>query len=114
MKIFCLLLGMISICLLSCKKDSTKTFATFDGDGFIYTDGSLFSGGVGWYFAESRVSQWKVFPLKDSQLPAEFKNITVADSIAVRISLKETKSPVSCDCAPGIYFYYNIISIRKR
>lgn len=106
---------MISICFLSCKKDSTVTFETFNGDGFIYTDGSAFgAGGIGWYFAESRFGEWKALPLKGSQLPIEFKNITVADLIAVTVSLTETKTPVGCDCVPGFYFYYNILSIRKR
>jgi hypothetical protein len=116
MKIFCLILGIISVCLLGCKKDNTKTFETFSGAGFVYTDGdpAVFAGGIGWYFAESRVGEWKVFPLKDSQLPAEFKNITATDSIAVTVSLEETKTPVGCDCVAGVYFYYNIISITKR
>jgi hypothetical protein len=116
MKIFCLILGMISVCILGCKKDRTKTFEAFGSDGFIYTDGnpSVIAGGIGWYFAESRVGEWKAFPLKESQLPAEFKNITVADSIAVTVSLEETKTPVSCDCVAGAYFYYYILSIRKR
>ena len=105
---------MISICFLGCKKDSTKTLETYNGDGFIYTDGSLFSGGIGWYFAESRFGQWKALPLKESQLSTEFKNITVADSIAVTVSLRQTKLPVGCDCVPGAFYYYNIISIRKR
>jgi hypothetical protein len=105
---------MISISFLGCKKDNKEAFETFNGDGFIYTDGSLFSGGVGWYFAESRLGEWRHFPIREAQLPAEFKNITVSDSIAVSVSLEETKSPVGCDCAPGVYFYYNIISIRKR
>jgi hypothetical protein len=115
MKIICLL-GMISICFLSCKKDNTETFETFNGDGFIYTDGNpaVWRGGIGWYFAESRDGQWKTFPLKDSQLPAEYKNITVADSIAVTVSLRETKAPVGCDCPAGIYYYYDILSISKR
>mgnify|MGYP001545759878 FL=1 len=114
MKILCVILGMISICFLGCKKDSTKTLETYNGDGFIYTDGSLFSGGIGWYFAESRFGQWKALPLKESQLSTEFKNITVADSIAVTVSLRQTKLPVGCDCVPGAFYYYNIISIRKR
>lgn len=116
MKTLFIIIGMISICFLGCKKDSTKTLETFKRDGFIYTDGNpaVIAGGIGWYFAEARVGEWKALPLKESQLPAEFKNITVADSIAVSVSLEETKSPVSCDCAPGVYFYYNIISIRKR
>lgn len=105
---------MFLICFLGCKKDSTATFKTFNGDGFIYADGSAFgAGGIGWYFAESRVGEWKALPLKESQLPAEFKNITIADSIAVTVSLRQTKIPVSCDCVPGAYYYYDIISIRK-
>ena len=114
MKSLFLIIGISSICFLGCKKDNTKTLETFSGDGFIYTDGSLFSGGVGWYFAKSRVGQWKALPLKESQLTAEFKNITVADSIAVTVSLTETKTPVSCDCVPGSVYFYDIISIRKR
>lgn len=114
MKILCLIIGMISICFLGCKKDGTKTPETYNGDGFIYTDGSLFSGGIGWYFAESRFGQWKAFPIKEAELSAEFKNITIADSIAVTISLEKTKAPVSCDCVPGVYYYYDIISIRQR
>jgi len=114
MKILCVILGMISICFLSCKKDSTKTLETYNGDGFIYTDGSLFSGGVGWYFAESRVGQWKAFPIEEAELSAEFKNITVADSIAVTVSLRQTKLPVGCDCVPGTVYFYDVISIRKR
>ncbi len=105
---------MSSVCFLGCKKDNNKTFEVFNGDGFIYTDGSLLAGGVGWYFAESRVGQWKALPLKESELAAEFRNITVADSISVTVSLRQTKTPVSCDCVPGTYFFYDIISIRKR
>ena len=107
---------MFSISLLGCKKDSKETFETFSSDGFIYTDGNpaVVAGGIGWYFAKSRVGEWKALSLKESQLPAEFKTITVVDSIAVSVSLEETKLPVGCDCAPGVYFYYNIISIRKR
>ena len=107
-------MSISSICLLSCKKDSTKTLETFKGDGFIYTDGSLFSGGVGWYFAESRIGQWKSMPIKESQLAAEFRNITVTDSIAVTVSLRQTKIPVGCDCPPGSVYFYDIISIKKR
>ena len=104
---------MTVICFLGCKKDTT---ATFSGNGFIYTDGnpSVVAGGIGWYFAESRDGQWKALPLKESQLPVEFKNITTSDSIAVTVSLTQTKTPVSCDCVPGVYFYYNILSIKKR
>ena len=104
---------MTVICFLGCKKENT---ATFIGDGFIYTDGnpSVVAGGIGWYFAESRVGQWKALPLKESQLPIEFKNIIVTDSIAVTVSLTQTKTPVSCDCVPGVYYYYNILSIKKR
>ena len=104
---------MTVICFLSCKKDTT---ATFIGDGFIYTDGnpSVVAGGIGWYFAESKVGQWKALPLKESQLPTEFKNITVTDSIAVTVFLTQTKTPVGCDCVPGVYYYYNILSIKKR
>lgn len=116
MKTFCLMLGIISICFLGCKKESIGTFQNFNGNGFIYTDGDpgVWIGGIGWYFAESRVGQWKTFPLKESQLPAEFKNITIADSIPVTVSLRETKAPVGCDCPAGIYYYYDILSIRKR
>ena len=105
---------MICICLLSCKKDGTKTLETYNGDGFIYTDGSLFSGGMGWYFAESRDGQWKAFPIQEVELSAEFKNITVADSMAVTVSLWQTKLPVGCDCAPETVYFYDVISIRKR
>ena len=115
MKINCLILGMISICFFGCKKDSTVPVKTFNGDGFIYTDGipAVWIGGIGWYFAETRSDPSKVLPLKDSQLPAEFKNITVADSIAVTVSLSQTKAAVGCDCVPGVY-YYDILSISKR
>jgi hypothetical protein len=107
---------MISISLLGCKKDRAKSFETLGLKGFIYSDGNpaVITGGLGWYFAESRIAEWKAFPLKESQLSAEFKNITVADSIAVTVSLEETKTPVSCDCVAGAYFYYNILSIKKR
>ena len=116
MKTFCLILGIISICFLGCKKDSTAPVKTFNGDGFIYTDGNpaVWIGGIGWYFAETRSDPSKAFPLKDSQLPTEYKNITVADSIAVTVSLRETKAAVGCDCPEGIYYYYDIISIKKR
>ena len=116
MKIICLILGVILICSLGCKKDSTVTFKTFNSDGFIYTDGNpaVVAGGIGWYFAESRVGAWKALPLKESQLPAEFKSITVTDSIAVTVSLRQTKTPVGCDCVPGVYYYYDIISIKNR
>jgi hypothetical protein len=114
MKIHCLIAGIICICFLGCKKDGTKTLETYNGDGFIYTDGSLFSGGLGWYFAESRFGQWKAFPIKEVELSAEFKNITVADSIAVKVSLRQTKIPVGCDCATGTVYFYDIISIRTR
>ena len=105
---------MISICFLGCKKDSTVPARTFSGNGFIYTDGSEFSGGIGWYFAESRSGQWEALPLKDSQLPTEYKNITIADSIAVTVSLRQTKAPVGCDCPPGFFYYYDILAINKR
>ncbi len=117
MKTLCLLFSIACICFFSCKKETVKdTAVPYTGDGFIYTDGNpaLVAGGVGWYFAESRVGSWKALPLKESQLPIDYKNITVADSIAVTVSLKETKSPVSCDCAPGAYYYFDIISIKKR
>lgn len=110
-----LFLILVLICFFSCKKNSAKTLETYSGNGFIYTDGdpSVFAGGIGWYFAESRLGQWKAFPLKGSQLPAEYKNITVSDSIAVTVSLTKTNTAVGCDCPPGV-FYYNILSIRKR
>lgn len=113
MRILRLILVMSAICFLGCKKENTTTF---NGDGFIYTDGdpSVVAGGIGWYFAESRDGQGKALPLKESQLPIEYKNITVADSIAVTVSLTKTKTPVGCDCVSGFYFYYNILSIRKR
>ena len=37
----------MAICLLGCKKEETTI--TFNGDGFLYNDGSPFVGGVGWY-----------------------------------------------------------------
>ena len=102
----------MAICFFGCKKEETTV--TFNGDGFIYNDGSPFVGGVVWYFAESRIGEWKIFALKESQLPAEYKNITLADSIAVTISLEKTKTPTGCDCRQGSIYIYNILSIRKR
>ncbi len=114
MKILFLIIGLTSICFFGCKKNSTLPVKTFNGDGFIYTDGSEFgAGGIGWYFAETRSEPSEIFPLKESQLSAEFKPSTSADSIAVTVSLRETKATVSCDCPPGVY-YYDILSIRKR
>jgi hypothetical protein len=114
MKIVFLVLSLMAICFFGCKKEETAV--TFNGDGFIFTDGDprLVAGGIGWYFAESRTGQWNALALKESQLPAEYKNITVADSIAVTVSLEKTKTPASCDCAPGSIFIYDILSIRKR
>ena len=112
MKIICSIIGLMAISFLGCKKEATPV--TFNGNGFIYTDGSAFVGGIGWYFAESRSGEWKALPLKESQLPTEYKNITTADSIAVTVSLEKTKTPASCDCVPGSLYLYNIISIRKR
>lgn len=112
MKIICWIIGLMAISFLGCRKEATPV--TFNGNGFIYTDGSAFFGGIGWYFAESRSGEWKALPLKESQLPAEYKNITVADSIAVTVSLEKTKTPASCDCVAGSIFVYDIISIRKR
>jgi hypothetical protein len=112
MKIVFLILGLMAISLFGCKKEEATV--TFNGDGFIYYDGSPFTGGVGWYFAESRTGQWKALPLKESQLPADYKNITVADSIAVTVSLEKTKTPASCDCVAGSIYLYDILSIRKR
>lgn len=115
MKILFLIIGLTSICFLGCKKESTVPIKTFNGDGFIYTDGSEFgAGGIGWYFAETRSDPSKVFPLKESQLAAEFKSITSSDSIAVTVSLRETKAAVGCDCPAGVYYYSDIISISKR
>ena len=115
MKKLCLVFGIFSICFSSCKKDRDNP-PFFKGDGFIYTDGdpAVVAGGIGWFFAESRVGSWKALPLQESELPDLYKNITVADSIAVTVSLKETGKPVSCDCLPGFYYYYHIISIKKR
>jgi hypothetical protein len=109
----------MSICFLGCKKEETTV--TFNGDGFIYNDGSEFAGGVGWYFAESRTGQWNALALKESQLLAEYKNITIADSIAVTVSIEKTKTSASCDCAPGsisyrserdnfLFYFYSLIS----
>lgn len=120
MKNLCLLLGIASICFSGCKKDGPSAFennpSSFEGDGFIYTDGNpaVVAGGIGWYFAETRAGSWKALPLKESELPILYKTITVADSVAVTVSLKETRTPVGCDCVPGIYYYYHIISIKKR
>ena len=102
----------MAICLLGCKKEETTI--TFNGDGFLYNDGNAFVGGIGWYFAESRTGEWKTLALKESQLPAEYKNITVADSMAVTVSLEKTTTPANCDCIPGSIYIYNILSIRKR
>ncbi len=113
MRILCLLFVIFSICFFGCKKDHPSTF---NGDGFIYTDGdpAVVAGGIGWYFAESRVGSWEALPLKESELPADYKNITVADSTAVSVYLEKTKIPVGCDCVPGVYYYYHIVSIKKR
>lgn len=119
MKTLCLLLSIVAICFSGCKKSSSTDVADnpslFKGDGYIYTDGdpAVVADGIGWYFAESRSGSWRALGLKDKELPAAFKNITVTDSIAVTVSLKETQDPVGCNCLPGTYFYH-IISIKKR
>ena len=112
MKTLCLLFVIFSICFFGCKKDRPSAF---NGDGFIYTDGdpAVVEGGIGWYFAESRVGSWEPLPLRESELPVEYKNITVSDSIAVSVYLEKTKTQVGCDCLPGVY-YYHIVSIKKR
>ena len=71
------------------------------------------------FFAPKNVVHFKLAngqaaALKKSQLPVEYKNITVADSIEVTVSLEKTKIPASCDCIPGSSYLYNILSIRKR
>ena len=103
----------MAICFLGCKKEETNV--TFNGNGFIYTDvdPQFVAGGIGWYFAESRTGEWKILALKKSQLPAENKNITLTDSIAVTVSIEKTKTPASCDCIRGSIYVYNILSIRK-
>ena len=113
MKKVCLLLCIVSISFMGCEKDRPSTFT---GDGFIYTDGNpaVVAGNIGWYFADSRIDSWKLLPLKELELPADYKNITIADSIAVSVYLEKTKTPVGCDCVPGIYYYYHIVSIKKR
>ena len=120
MKKLCLLLSIVAICFFSCKKNSSTDIAdnpsSFKGDGYIYTDGdpAVVAGGIGWFFAESRVGQWKALPLKGSELPTIYKPIATTDSIAVTVDLKDTNNPVGCDCIPGIYYYHHIISIKKR
>jgi hypothetical protein len=94
----------------SCKKENIERY---EGNGFIYTDGNptARAGVVGWFYAETRNT--KTYPLKESELPGEYKTITEQDSIPVTVSLQRTKTPVGCDC-PSDVFYYKIISIRKR
>ncbi len=114
MKKICLPILLAAVCFFSCKKESHKEIS--EVDGYVYTDGdpAVVAGGIGWYFAESRVGSWKALPLQVSELPVVYKPISTTDSIAVTVSLRETNEQVNCDCVPGAYHYYHIISIRKR
>ncbi len=86
MKTLCLLFVIFSICFFGCKKDRPSAF---NGDGFIYTDGdpAVVEGGIGWYFAESRVGSWEPLPLRESELPKKKKNITVSRRLLLPYSI---------------------------
>jgi hypothetical protein len=95
----------------SLKKEECSCAADYCADGFIYWGGSSAVDGIEWYFAEKREGNWKAAQVKETELPAQFRNFN--DSTAVNICLRKTTERAPCFCAAPSY-YYKIISIRSR